>query len=629
MNAKRFLLIFARNSAAIFVLGLGLLDQSAQAQVVTWNNAGGTTDFNTATNWAGSVLPGTSSVATFDAAASVQPDVSADISVSGLNFSTTTSSGYVLSSTNGASLTLLSTATGATGAINAANTSGTNQIAVPLILGAGAGTTQTITSSSGGGLLLNSVISSTDIIGLSFSAGANINLFQVNTYTGPTTISGAASVVVTSIGNAGSNGNLGAGSSINLGLGGSSGSLLYGSNTSETTNRTVNLNGTGAGATLSNIGSGALVFTSDFTATSTGSKTLTLTGSGSGANAIQGAIVDGNGTTSLSKTGTGTWNLTGASSYTGTTSILNGTLAVSTLADGGTNSSVGASPSAAGNLVLSFGGALKYTGAAVSTDRLFTVGPISGTIDASGTGALNFTNSGSMGFSGGARTLTLTGSNTGANALAATIADVGGVTTIAKNGAGTWVLSGTNTYTGATTINAGNLLLTGSLGSSTISVNNGGTLGGTGTASGSLTLNSGGHVAPGNGLGLLTVGAFTWNGGGALNFDLGTGNASDQLAITGALAKSGSGFNFDFLSGGTGGNTYTLLTFGSVTGGFLATDLSYTNLGPGLTGAFTFNANSLDFSVSAIPEPSTYATIFGAAALAGAVWHRRRHRKSI
>jgi len=35
--------------------------------VVTWNSTGGTADFNTATNWPGSVLPGISSVATFDA----------------------------------------------------------------------------------------------------------------------------------------------------------------------------------------------------------------------------------------------------------------------------------------------------------------------------------------------------------------------------------------------------------------------------------------------------------------------------------------------------------------------------------------------------------------------------------
>ena len=253
--------------ALILVLGLGQFSPSASAQVVTWNNTGGTTDFNTATNWAGNVLPDASSVATFDSVASVQPEVSADISVSGLNFSMATSNGYVLTGINGASLTLLSTATGATGAINAANTSGINQIAVPVILGAGTGTTQTITLAGGsGGLQLNSVISSTNNVGLSLSAGANINIFQVNTYTGPTTIAGAGSVVVTTIGNAGVNGNLGAGDTINLGLGSSGGSLLYGSNASNTSNRTVNLNGTGAGATLSNIGSGALIFSSDLTA---------------------------------------------------------------------------------------------------------------------------------------------------------------------------------------------------------------------------------------------------------------------------------------------------------------------------------------------------------------------------
>jgi len=46
-------------------------------------------------------------------------------------------------------------------------------------------------------------------------------------------------------------------------------------------------------------------------------------------------------------------------------------------------------------------------------------------------------------------------------------------------------------------------------------------------------------------------------------------------------------------------------------------------LGAGLTGVFTVNANSLGFSVPAIPEPFAYAATFGALALAGAVCRRR------
>jgi fibronectin-binding autotransporter adhesin len=71
------------------------------------------------------------------------------------------------------------------------------------------------------------------------------------------------------------------------------------------------------------------------------------------------------------------------------------TLEVNKLADGGQASSIGNSSSDAGNLYL-HGATLRYTGAGDSTNRLFTVGPGGGTIESSGTGALNFTNTGAL-----------------------------------------------------------------------------------------------------------------------------------------------------------------------------------------------------------------------------------------
>ena len=58
----------------------------------------------------------------------------------------------------------------------------------------------------------------------------------------------------------------------------------------------------------------------------------------------------------------------------------------------------------------------------------------------------------------GATVLTLSGSNTNLNTISGTIAN-GNATSVAitKSGIGTWVLSGTNTYTGATDIAAGTL----------------------------------------------------------------------------------------------------------------------------------------------------------------------------
>ena len=109
---------------------------------------------------------------------------------------------------------------------------------------------------------------------------------------------------------------------------------------------------------------------------------------------------------------------------------------------GGVNSGIGDSPNAAANLILN-GGTLRYTGSGATSDRLFTLGAgaTAGALDASGTGALNLNNTGAMAFTGGTgtRTLTLTGTNTGANTLAAMIGDNTGATSLTKTGVGTWV----------------------------------------------------------------------------------------------------------------------------------------------------------------------------------------------
>ena len=99
----------------------------------------------------------------------------------------------------------------------------------------------------------------------------------------------------------------------------------------------------------------------------TGPTTLTLSGS--------------------NNTYTGVTNIQGNTSYNYNTSILT----VSTLANGLIPSSIGASSNLATNLVLDYGGVLKYAGSTTSTDRLFSVGKdFGGMIDASGTGPGQF-----------------------------------------------------------------------------------------------------------------------------------------------------------------------------------------------------------------------------------------------
>src|SRR5437016_6415680 len=110
-----------------FLALLFVLQQSAYASDKTWKNSG--TDFNNSTNWNPSGVPGSGDRAVFSSAMSVQPNLSASLTIQELYFSTTTASGYdITSSSTSIKLTLTNAGTGTTSAIDAENTSGTNTI---------------------------------------------------------------------------------------------------------------------------------------------------------------------------------------------------------------------------------------------------------------------------------------------------------------------------------------------------------------------------------------------------------------------------------------------------------------------------------------------------------------------
>lgn len=171
----------------------------------------------------------------------------------------------------------------------------------------------------------------------------------------------------------------------------------------------------------------------------------------------------------LSSNMTGTVTLNSANTYNGRTWIATGaTLSVGLIADGGANSAIGSSSSAATNLVLD-GGTLLYRGDAASTNRNFTLTTSSGNIDASGANnaPLVFTSTAPIGLSGtGSRILVLRGTSTGDNTMSLAITDQGAnPTTLNKIDAGTWVLTNTaNSYTGNTIISAGGRLKLGASG---------------------------------------------------------------------------------------------------------------------------------------------------------------------
>jgi autotransporter-associated beta strand protein len=256
-----------------------------------------------------------------------------------------------------------------------------------------------------------------------------------------------------------------------------------------------------------------------------------LTIDGTGATTISGVV---SGTGGIIKSGAGTLTMNVANTYTGAVTVNSGILTTSILANGGTASGIGQSTNAAANLVLN-GGVLQYTGAAVSSNRLFTLTELGGTINANGTGALTLSATGAVAFTGsGARTFTLSGTSTAANTLASVIGDgTGGATSLAKTGTGTWVLTATNTYTGSTTVTGGALQF-----------NNPGAIGGTGA---SVVVSTPGAVAAGyaidqaflNRIVNTSTGAAALGGVNSANALDFTGFTSLSLGAVGAATYSG------------------------------------------------------------------------------------------
>jgi fibronectin-binding autotransporter adhesin len=326
----------------------------------------------------------------------------------------------------------------------------------------------------------------------------------------------------------------------------------------------------------------------------------------------------------LNITNTGTTTLSATSSYTAKTTLgASSTVAVSTLADGGSASSVGASSNAAANLTIT-NATLKYTGGATSTDRGFTIGAGAGataTLDASGTGAVNFTNTASPAYAGAAdeaKTLILTGANTGNNTLAANIADSGAAVSVTKNGTGTWILSGANTYTGATTVSNGTLFANGSLAvGSAVSVSAGGTLGGTGTVNGATTIAGAATLQGGDGAtasdDLALAGNVSLADGAIIKLALGAPGAHSSLTRTGGTWSFDLDQAVTFADLGAAAGVYDNIIAGltgSETG--LASIATWTITNSDWAGTFSYDGSGgVDLTLAAVPEPSTWAMLVG------------------
>jgi len=339
---------------------------------------------------------------------------------------------------------------------------------------------------------------------------------------------------------------------------------------------------------------------------SSGSTPVTLTVSTAGVASFSGVIGTGGGTINLTMSGAGTQVLAGANTYTGTTTVSGGELQLSGSGTLGAGS---------GTLTVNTGGTLDLNNTSQNVGNL------------TGTGGTIVNN-----HSGGAGTVTLTigNGNTGGGSYAGIIADNNdagtGTIALTKTGSGTIALTGANTYTGVTAINAGTLSINAvaaGVGAQPLGKNTAVTLGVAATSSGTLlytggagtldknitALGNGSDTIQNSGSGLLTLSGTLTKNGTTLTLRGGTNGISVGGQIVGALPNSDL-----VISGGTttvtNTNTYNGATWINVGGTLQIGGGSTTGqipIGSAITdnGTLTFNridtvTQGTDFSTAGI-----------------------------
>ena len=456
-------------------------------------------------------------------------------------------------------------------------TSGTGSItlqnaATPITVNSGTATISTTLTGSGG---------------LLASGTGTLILNATNTYTGSTTIANGVVIAVPAS-------SIPSKTILTLGSGSNSGELVLGTLATNFPNVTV------AGLYVSGSGSANAVVG----ATGTNNSTLTVN-TGTGVSDAYSGALGGVGTNqnnlNLVKTGAGTLILTGSLSYPGSTTINGGVLQVAlsslptnTYIDlGGNNAQPyailqvagGGSFTPTGLSAASLPGYLNWANgsgfAAINGKLTVTIGGgqlVWGTAGFLGTGGsimafgsstansqVELTNAINLNtLDNFQRFIDVEPGTGGDSALLSGVISPGAVgvniSGIDKIGAGLLILTGANTYSGVTTINAGTLEADSQIGSATGSgtvqitpnlagsiatLSGNGIITGTVISSGSFTSGTStntAHIAPGDNVsglhgnfgnaGTLTVGALQLGNGTRFDYDLGTPTGSDLINVT-------------------------------------------------------------------------------------------------
>ena len=343
---------------------------------------------------------------------------------------------------------------------------------------------------------------------------------------------------------------------------------------------------------------------------------------------LNGIVSDTN-CTVFTKSGSGTLTLSGDNTYSKSTNVNGGTLEVS-----GALYSIGT-----------------HTGSIINVDA-------AGTLDVTGAGSIG---SGSA-FDGTiANSGTFNYNSTTDQTLSGVISGTGALT---KVNTSTLTLTGANTYSGNTTVNAGTLsLATGSSHSGTGAYTvEGGTLkiaDGLNLGTHAMTIGLGGVISPGNSPGTAITGNQTWNDGGSYLWEINASNDAggtigtdpgwDWLDITGTLDLSllstggftididsltsgniaGDAVGFDTWTKGNPGDvdySFTIATASSGITGFDADNFTLDASGfsnaPSWEWGIVLSGSDLVLEAYAVPEPSSTA-LLGLGGLALAMRRKR------